>query len=196
MALARHVTFVHQHGANPDLDFTPLDPAFIKHYIAQARTVEPYVPAELTGFIVEAYVSLRAQDAETPRDQMVMTARQLLSILRLSQALARLKFYEAVTSEEVEEAMRLTHISKASLLEDSKDAGAAPVEDLTSRIYGIVRDLAASSSSDTVDYQAVEARTVKRGFSAEQLEAMLEEYTSLGLLFVNATRTTITFTTE
>jgi DNA replication licensing factor MCM7 len=196
MALARHVTFVHQHGANPDLDFTPLDPAFIKHYIAQARTVEPYVPAELTGFIVEAYVSLRAQDAETPRDQMVMTARQLLSILRLSQALARLKFYEAVTSEEVEEAMRLTHISKASLLEDSKDSGAAPVEDVTSRIYGIVRDLAASSNSDFVDYQAVEARTVKRGFSAEQLEAMLEEYTSLGLLVVNATRTMITFTTE
>jgi hypothetical protein len=47
-----------------------------------------------------------------------------------------------------------------------------------------------------VDYQAVEARTVKRGFSAEQLEAMLEEYTSLGLLVVNATRTMITFTTE
>lgn len=32
-----------------------------------------------------------------------MTARQLLSILRLSQALARIRFLEGVTSEEVDE---------------------------------------------------------------------------------------------
>lgn len=32
-----------------------------------------------------------------------MTARQLLSILRLSQSLARVRFLEGVTSEEVDE---------------------------------------------------------------------------------------------
>ena len=35
--------------------------------------------------------------------QTIMTARQLLSILRLSQALARIRFLEGVTSEEVDE---------------------------------------------------------------------------------------------
>lgn len=35
--------------------------------------------------------------------QTIMTARQLLSILRLSQSLARIRFLEGVTSEEVDE---------------------------------------------------------------------------------------------
>ena len=50
--------------------------------------------------------------------QSVMTARQLLSILRLSQALARLRFSRRVELEDVEEAIRLVHMCKASLLED------------------------------------------------------------------------------
>lgn len=38
-----------------------------------------------------------------------MTARQLLSILRLSQALARIRFLDGVTSEEVDEVRTRTH---------------------------------------------------------------------------------------
>ena len=43
------------------------------------------------------------------------TARTLLSILRLSQALARLRMSEEVSREDVDEAMRLMHMSKISL---------------------------------------------------------------------------------
>lgn len=67
------------------------------------------------SYIVEAYVSLRMQDASTTgnrrskanADQAVMTPRQLLSILRLSQALARLRFSDVVAQEDVDEAIRL-----------------------------------------------------------------------------------------
>jgi DNA replication licensing factor MCM7 len=41
-----------------------------------------------------------------------MTARQLLSILRLSQALARVRLADAITEEDVDEAIRLTASSK------------------------------------------------------------------------------------
>lgn len=37
MALARHVTFVHQFKKNPELDFEPFDPSFLKLYISQVR---------------------------------------------------------------------------------------------------------------------------------------------------------------
>ncbi|KAG5181423.1 minichromosome maintenance protein [Tribonema minus] len=199
-ALARHVTYVHQHGANPELDFVPLDPTFIKHYISQARTVEPYIPAELAPYVVEAYVELRQADAEGPSDQTAMTARQLLSILRLSQALARLKFYEAVTTDEVEEAIRLTHISKASLANESDGAGGmqsgAATEDVTSRIYGLIRDTAAAAGVLEVEYQRIEAMAVRRGFSEEQIAAALEEYVGLELLEVNAARTHIAITVQ
>lgn len=37
IALARHVTFVHQFKKNPELDFEPFDPKFLKLYISQVR---------------------------------------------------------------------------------------------------------------------------------------------------------------
>ena len=48
------------------------------------------------------------------------TARTLLGVLRLSQALARLRLSDEVCRGDVDEAMRLIHMSKASLETDAK----------------------------------------------------------------------------
>ncbi|CAM9310198.1 unnamed protein product [Phaeothamnion confervicola] len=201
MALARHVTYVHMHMRNPDLQFVPLEPLFMKHYISLARTIEPYVPPELVSYIVEAYVTLRLQasDAEKPSDQTAMTARQLLSILRLSQALARLKFCETVTSADVDEAIRLTHISKASLADDDEvQQGNFQASyysaDVTSRIFTTIRDFAAGQRRADVEYAQVLAMVVNMGLKPQQLDACLAEYADLNVLAVNAERTRITLT--
>ena len=49
------------------MDFDPLSPAFIRNYISQARQLEPFVPQDLTNYIVEAYVGLREQDSQDAR---------------------------------------------------------------------------------------------------------------------------------
>jgi DNA replication licensing factor MCM7 len=49
IALARHVAYVHRFLKNPDLDFKPYNQNFMKHYISQARLIEPFVPTELTS---------------------------------------------------------------------------------------------------------------------------------------------------
>ena len=54
------------------------------------------------GAIPQEYVQMRQRDVEDAKQQnetSMMTARQLLSILRLSQALARLHFSAKVTEE-------------------------------------------------------------------------------------------------
>ena len=134
IALARHVTFVHQNegvdGKRADkvpmeedeLDFEDnsedeedtegaASSAILREYISRARQHQPVVPQDVAPYIVEAYVSLRSQGTPTGGktkngDQTVMTARQLLSILRLSQALARLRFSDYVAREDVDEAIR------------------------------------------------------------------------------------------
>ncbi|CAN0344498.1 unnamed protein product [Pylaiella littoralis] len=195
IALARHVTFVHQFKKNPELDFEPFDPKFLKLYISQARMLEPHVPEELTSYIVEAYVALRAQSGQDAKngDQTIMTARQLLSILRLSQSLARIRFLEGVTSEEVDEAIRLTHMSKASLADDEQRDG-GDSQDITSKIYTIIRDYVTGRGVSRVGYQTAEAMVVRKGFSVEQLKECLEEYSDLSVVQqVNADRTQIDF---
>jgi len=197
--LARHITFVHKHLKNPQARTAvkTFDKEFLKSYISQAKKLEPRVPVDLTSYIVEAYVSLRQQDADAAQADKrthVMTARQLLSILRLSQALARLRFSTTVSEEDVDEAMRLVHMSKASLMDD--DSQNKSPQDVTSQVYGLIRDYAAAREITRVKFGEVEPMVSKKGFSKEAFEATLNEYSELNVWMVNETRTHLDFVNQ
>lgn len=238
MALARHVTFVHQNegtdtkksddGADTvpmeeedededefglnnkqeedaDQSTTQVTSGLLREYISRARKHQPFVPVDVAPYIVEAYVSLRSQGTPTGKqikngDQTVMTARQLLSILRLSQALARLRFSDYVAREDVDEAIRLTHMSTSSLTDhDQGGAGGEQGstkrkwggEDVTSRIFNIIRDYSTSSRSTRIELKLVEAMVLRKGFTDQQLKQCLEEYQSLDIIQMNSTGTHI-----
>ena len=177
---------------HPELDFEPLSSKFIRAYISQARKLQPSIPPALTSYIVQAYVDMRARDAENARDagqQSVMTARQLLSILRLAQALARLRFSKAVSHEDVEEAIRLVHMCKSALMEEEEFIG----EDVTTRVYSIIRDYATERGETTINYASVEKTLVTKGFTQDQIENCLEEYEAIDVWKINASRTQIAF---
>jgi DNA replication licensing factor MCM7 len=173
----------------------------LREYISRARRHQPVVPADVAPYIVEAYVTLRSQGTPTGGrskngDQTVMTARQLLSILRLSQALARLRFSDLVAREDVDEAIRLTHMSKSSLLDEEDPRGGDTKrkwggDDVTSRIFNIIKDYATASRSDKLEVKLCEAMVLRKGFTQQQLQHCLEEYQSLSILQINATGTHI-----
>mmetsp|Transcript_25626 Transcript_25626/g.28760 ORF Transcript_25626/g.28760 Transcript_25626/m.28760 type:complete len:910 (-) Transcript_25626:222-2951(-) len=182
-----------------------VSPQLLREYITRARRHDPVVPTEVAPYIVEAYVSLRMQDrpginnkssGNKAGDQTVMTARQLLSILRLSQALARLRFSDFVAREDVDEAIRLTHMSKASLSEETGDDGKSiRREDVMSRIFNIIRDYSATSNTNTVELKLAEAMVIRKGFTVQQMQSCLEEYEALEVIQVNQNRTQIHFIT-
>ncbi|OSX68735.1 hypothetical protein BU14_2318s0001, partial [Porphyra umbilicalis] len=101
-----------------------VSPAVLRAHIAAARgSPPPLVPpgGALAEYIVSSYVALRGEEAAAGRDARgYTTPRTLLSVLRLSQALARLRLAPAVAREDVDEALRLMAASKASL--DAADA--------------------------------------------------------------------------
>ena len=195
IALARHVTHVHRFKKSPGLQTDkPVPPQLLRYYIAQARLLEPKVPEALTAFLVEAYVSMRQQDKESESDQARMTPRQLLSVLRLATAIARLRFSEEVSQADAEEAIRLSHMSKASLFEDADGGGFGGVggqraEDPVTRIYSIIRDYATSQRLNRVPLATVTAMVVRSGFSEEQLDETLHEYEDLNILQISQDRT-------
>jgi DNA replication licensing factor MCM7 len=225
IALARHVTFVHQNEGleekkdedddDEDVDMEDIPvasdfdeekgtvaPRLLREYIARSRSHKPVVPPDVAPYIVEAYVSLRQQDRpgrqhkDTSGDQTVMTARQLLSILRLSQALARLRFSDYVAREDVDEAIRLTHMSKASLADETDSHGKSKRrEDVMSRVFNIIRDYATTSQSTMLELKLCEAMILRKGFTAQQLQSCLEEYEALEIIQVNQNRTQIHFVT-
>ena len=212
-ALAKHVQHVHKFMRNPKQTVTPVPADAFKKYIATARMFNPRIPKELGDYIIEAYVALRQQDSGSsgagPKfkqynststgyggnsggtDQAVMTARQLLSMMRLSQALARIRLSNTVSHADIDEAIRLTHASKASLIEDTVTQGGSS-EDVMSAIYNIMRDYAVTRNS-AVNFVQIEAMVLKKGFTSQQLRSCMAEYQQLGVISVDSDGSMIHF---
>ncbi|KAG8899820.1 Mcm2-7 hexameric complex component [Tulasnella sp. 403] len=124
--LAQHVTHVHMHNEHPPLDFEPIEPNLMRHYIAVARQKRPVVPPSVSSYVVNHYVRLRQVQKlqeEENRSHTYTSARTLLGVLRLAQARARLRFSDEVSEDDVDEALRLMMKSKESLQEDGEEGG-------------------------------------------------------------------------
>lgn len=114
LRLAKHITFVHTHLKQPTSNIKALDMNLMRRYINLCKRKEPTISAELSDFIVSAYVDLR-KEARNNKDMTFTSARNLLGILRLSTSLARLRLVDVVEKADVAEALRLLEMSKDSL---------------------------------------------------------------------------------
>lgn len=114
LRLAKHIAYVHSHLKQPPTNIKALDMGLMRRYIALCKRKEPTISADLSDFIVSAYVDLR-REARNNKDSTFTSARNLLGIVRLSTALARLRLSDAVDKDDVSEALRLLEMSKASL---------------------------------------------------------------------------------
>ena len=186
--LASHVTYVHMHNKHPETEdqgvvFTPHE---VRQYIARARTYRPIVPQTISDYMVGAYVRMRKdqkRDEEKKKQFSHVTPRTLLGVVRLSQALARLRFSDVVTPEDVDEALRLIEISKASL---SNDGQMGMDQSPSSKIYTLIRGMWESGAAVVGDdedgalsMRRIRERVLAKGFTEDQLTMAIDEYASL-----------------
>lgn len=206
--LAKHVAYVHMHSKHPDLYATDnnsngaaqqpnivFTPHEVRAYVAQARTYRPTVPETVTEYLTKTYVRLRdaQRRAEKKNKQFSHTTpRTLLGVVRLAQALARLRFDTEVNRDDVDEALRLMEASKESLAAH-EGAGGRRTLNAASRIYNLVKALADSGACRAGDdddddgeegtvelsMRKVRERVLAKGFTEDQWIGALDEYTEL-----------------
>ncbi|WWD21313.1 hypothetical protein CI109_105797 [Kwoniella shandongensis] len=215
--LAQHVTYVHMHNTHPQLDFEPIEPTLMRHYIAACRRVRPIVPPQMSEYIVSSYVQMRKQQKEDEAEDKsysYVSARTLLAVLRLSQALARLRMDNVVGQGDVDEALRLMDVSKASLYEHAAANRGGNGEDQTdtSKIFRIVKDMASKSATtrrgrgaeyeeeeededelEELGMNDVRSRVLAKGFTETQLMDTILEYENMGVLVRTANATRLRF---
>lgn len=108
-----------------------------------ARQRRPVVPPEVSSYIVDSYVRLRKmskEDEKANKSHTYTSARTLLGVLRLAQALARLRFADSVEHSDIDEALRLMECSKESLQDDDeKEFG--PDKSIVSQIYRLIKSM-------------------------------------------------------
>ncbi|KAF7728327.1 Mcm2-7 hexameric complex component [Apophysomyces ossiformis] len=195
--LAEHVTYVHANNKPPELDFDVLEPRMIRHYIALARAKRPVLTPEVSGYVTSAYVQLRQQykrDEARKQEFTYASARTLLGIIRMAQALARIRLSDYVEAADVDEALRLLDVSKASLLEDSRSRGENYDRSFLTIIYNAVKQLR-ETHGDELNMSDVRERILTRGCTDAQLEDAIKQYTELNLWQVNASRTRLVIVT-
>jgi len=195
LELARHVCHVHRYGKHPGAGGDGLKtPEFMRAYIALARKVEPSVPEHLISYITDAYVNMRSSGemaGSASSGYTYTTARTLLGILRLSQALARIRFSDEISQADVDEAMRLMHSSKASLYEPTQ--GRNTVSDPISAIYSLVRDWASSHHTLVVKQEEILPQVLARGYTLDQLQECIQEYEMINIWTHSTTSREIRF---
>lgn len=108
MNVARFIIGVHRGGPGGTGDGSELSKGLLQRYIRLARCVNPVVMPESRTLLVESYKRLRQADATGgSRSSYRITVRQLESLIRLSEGLARLHLDEYVRPQYVREAVRL-----------------------------------------------------------------------------------------
>jgi DNA replication licensing factor MCM7 len=85
-----------------------------RKYVAVCKKKQPKVDVALMDRLIDKYVEMR-NDAQDSVNSTFTSPRILLGVIRLSTALARLNLCDQVTTDHVDEAIRLMDASKASL---------------------------------------------------------------------------------
>jgi DNA replication licensing factor MCM4 len=169
---------------------------FLTSYISFARAkIHPTISPEAGRELVDAYVEMRklGQDVRAAEKRITATTRQLESMIRLSEAHAKMRLSEVVTRDDVKEAYRLiksalktaatdsqgridmslltegTSAAERKRMADMKDAVVRLLDDLTSggqtvRFSEVVRKLAEGAS---VNVEASEFAEVMRTLEME-----------------------------
>ncbi|KAF9433123.1 Mcm2-7 hexameric complex component [Entomortierella beljakovae] len=202
--LASHITYVHMHNQAPRMEFEAYNSNLMRQYIAAARQKRPVVPKVVSEHIVDAYVQSRQNgkaERESGQEFTYVSARTLLGVLRLAQAMARLRFSDSVTVEDVNESLRLIDVSKASLYDqdpafNGQDgrAFASP----TDRIFDIIRTMSKDPEDnwglvEELRLQDVRDRVLAKGFKIQEFEDCLREYEEMNIWFINDAQTKLTW---
>lgn len=195
LELSLHVTHVHVYGVakgkieagtgGNELTNDYFSRDLIRAFVGKVRRLTPLVDANAKKIITDVYCAMRAQRGHGA----VVTARTLLSLLRLSQALARLRSSKFVQDRDVREAARLVEMSRASLQPKRADAGVlgggfqAPV---TSSVgtFGAIKDLAKGRAQISID--EIRTALALRGVSEAQLQETIKMYGDLAVLSLDA----------
>ncbi|KAI7900409.1 DNA replication licensing factor MCM7 [Cokeromyces recurvatus] len=181
--LAEHVTYVHTHNKPPQMDIDALEPHMIRHYVAHARTKRPVLTPEVSEYITSAYVGLRRQyklDEDREQQFTYASARTLLGIIRMAQALARIRLSDFVEPIDVDEALRLIDVSKSSLTDDSQKRDHRQDRSPMTAIFNIVKEMT-HEYGYSLALSTIRQRVISRGYTEIQLEEAIREYSGLDI---------------
>ncbi|KAB2605104.1 DNA replication licensing factor MCM7-like [Pyrus ussuriensis x Pyrus communis] len=170
LEMARHVVYVHQNKESPALGFTPLEPSVVRAYISAVRRLSPSVPQELEEYIARSCSSIwQEAKSNSPHLYSCENSAQHSSNIGCKQTnffclQARPRQSETVAQSDVDEALRLMHMSLCTQMIARIWPG-DPIGDL----YSLLRDESETTGKQDVSYAHTLTLISRKGCSESQL---------------------------
>ncbi|KAF2487031.1 MCM2/3/5 family-domain-containing protein [Neohortaea acidophila] len=180
--LARHLVGMYLEDAPENASREEILPVeFLTSYISYARAnIHPQITQPAADALVRAYVAMRklGEDIRAAERRITATTRQLESMIRLSEAHAKMRLSSEVTAEDVEEAVRLIQsalkqaatdartglIDMGLLTEGTSASERKRKEDLKSGVLGVLDEMLRTGGGSSARYGDV-VRTLSEGSS-------------------------------
>eukprot|EP00697_Spironema_sp_BW2_P004245 gnl/Spiro4/15778_TR8483_c0_g1_i1.p1 gnl/Spiro4/15778_TR8483_c0_g1~~gnl/Spiro4/15778_TR8483_c0_g1_i1.p1 ORF type:complete len:835 (+),score=235.12 gnl/Spiro4/15778_TR8483_c0_g1_i1:38-2542(+) len=198
--LAEHIVALHQ---NKEVDLAPpFTTLQVQRYIKVCRTLKPRLTAEAQALLVSSYKRLRQEDIGARRSAYRITVRQLESMIRLSEALARVHFDAEIKKTYVVEAARLLNISLVHIKADDvtldpavdgdfgDSATAAPAASTTATTPVADGDADASDGAAAMEVDGAPPRPPAEPKAPASINVSFEEYRRLANVLVHCLRLT------
>ncbi|KAJ1352790.1 Magnesium chelatase, subunit ChlI [Parelaphostrongylus tenuis] len=181
--LASHITHVHMNSKQPEVEgMKPIDMRLVRRLIEVAQRKQPVVGDALRERLVEMYVDMRRNSRESD-DSTFTSPRLLLSVIRMSTALARLRLSNVVSPDDIEEAIRLMQASKDSLRPEihQQEIRHSPVD----QAFAVLRELNISSGERPIPFKTALESCTRKGISEQALRDAIVVHETNGVIMVD-----------
>ena len=102
--MSQHILEIHRRGRSPVE--APVDAELLRKYISYAKSIQPELSEDALNRLRDFYLAMRAA-SESEGSPIAITARQLESLVRISEARARAALRKEVTGEDAEAAIAI-----------------------------------------------------------------------------------------
>jgi replicative DNA helicase Mcm len=106
--MTEHILDLHRRGTVPTE--APIDSELFRKYVSYAKNIKPTLTQDALDCLKDFYLRMRSA-SETEGTPVAITARQLESLVRISEARARIALRDKVTLEDAESAIEIMKIS-------------------------------------------------------------------------------------
>jgi len=184
--LARHILNIHQKnglGVRP-----PVPQPLLKKYLAYASKIQPKLTREAVTHLENFFVEMRAVVAEGAA--VPISARNLESGIRLSQARARIHLRDEVTLEDATQAVALMHMSLSQVGIDAT-TGQFDVDmiltgkpkSLNDKLNALLQIVRAKSREEAIPEEDVVSFTLAQGWGRSETIKLLGVLMKDGVLY-------------
>ncbi|XVF07964.1 hypothetical protein REPUB_Repub06bG0184700 [Reevesia pubescens] len=177
-----------------DADFVPLPGALLRKYIAYARTyVFPRMSKPAAEILQKFYLQLR--DHSTSGDGTPITARQLESLVRLTEARARVELREEITVQDARDAVE---IMKESLYDKYVDehgfvdfgrSGGMSKQKEAKRFLSALNKQSELQQKDCFSISEIYSLADRIGLRVPDIDSFVENLNSVGYLLKKGPKT-------